>query len=192
MDDRKMGAFDDSTRVINELTPAGAKELRQLRSRLSWPRRLAAVALPAIMAAGVVGATGAVSGQNLVSAATAGSGTGWAVRVCPDGDCTRPASTLTPRQFAMSSVMLSGPSSAATRKTQVTMTVDSTSSGATASGTTIRTVIRRAHQAVNTPLATLPSLFAETGAVMRVATTYTITVHAQGTTIGSAAVTVTR
>ena len=188
MNERKVGAFGDSTKVIDESTPAGVVGLRGLKMRLSW-RRLAAVVLPAIMAAGVFGAA---SGQNPVSAATAGSGAGWAVRVCSSGDCTRPASTLTPRQFAMSSVVLSGPSPAATHKTQVTVTVQNASTGATASGTAIRTVIVRAHHAVNAPLATLPSLFAETGAVMRVATTYTITVHAQGAIVGSAAVTVTR
>jgi len=189
MDNRGVSAFEDSTSAVDELTPTGTTGLRRLKRRLSWQRRLAAVALLAIMAVGVVGATG---GQNLVSAATAGSGTGWAVRVCSNGDCTHPASTLTPRQFATSSVVLSGPSSAATRKTQVTVTVQNANSGATASGTAIRTVIRRANQAVNTPLATLPSLFAETGAAMRVATTYTITVHAQGAIVGSAAVTLTR
>ncbi len=192
MSDRKVDAFEDSTGIVDELTPTGATGSRHLKRRLSWRRRLAAAILPTIMAVGVIGATGATGGQNLVSAATAGSGTGWAVRVCSNGDCTHPASTLTPRQFATSSVMLSGPSSAATRKTQVTVTVQNANSGATASGTAIRTVIRRANQAVNTPLATLPSLFAETGAAMRVATTYTITVHAQGAIVGSAAVTLTR
>lgn len=190
MDNRKVGALEDSTRVIDELTPVGATGSRRLTRRLSWQRRLAAVALPAIMAVGVGGAVG---GQNLpVSAATVGSGTGWAVRVCSNGDCTRPASTLSPQQFATSSVVLSGPQATATRKTQVTMTVQNAHGGATASGTAIRTVIVRAHQAVNTPLATLPSLFAETGATMRVATTYTITVRAQGAIVGSAAVTLTR
>ena len=196
MNDRKVGVFEDSARVVDELTPTGATGSRHLKRRLSWRRRLAAAvpaaALPAIMAVGVIGATGATGGQNLVSAATAGSETRWAVRVCPEGDCTRPASTLSPRQFATSSVVLSGPPPAASRKTQVTVTVQTANSGATANGTAIRTVIVRAHHAVNTPLATLPSLFAETGAVMRVATTYTITVHAQGAIVGSAAVTLTR
>ncbi len=199
MSDRKVDAFEDSTGIVDELTPARAARLLRLKRRLSWQRRLAAVvpatALSAILAVGAVGAVGVVGGQTLpVSAATAGSGTGWAVRVCPDGDCARPTATATlaARQFATSSMMLSGPSPAATCKTQVTVTVQNTTSGATASGTAIRTVIVRAHQTVNAPLATLPSLFAETGAVMRVATTYTITVHAQGAIVGSAAVTVTR
>jgi len=88
--------------------------------------------------------------------------------------------------------MLSGQPSAATRKTQVTMTVNSTSRGTTASGTALRTVVVRAHQAVHTPLATLPSLFAETGAILRVATTYTITVSTQGVMVGHVIVTLTR
>lgn len=197
MSDRKVDAFEDSTGIVDELTPARAARLLRLKRRLSWQRRLVAVvpatALSAILAVGAVGAVGVVGGQTLpVSAATAGSETRWAVRVCPDGDCTRPASTLSPRQFATSSVVLSGPPPAASRKTQVTVTVQNANSGATANGTAIRTVIVRAHHAVNTPLATLPSLFAETGAVMRVATTYTITVHAQGAIVGSAAVTLTR
>lgn len=199
MKDRRVDAFEVSTGVVDELTPARAARLQRLKRRLSWQRRLAAVVpattLSAIIAVGVVGAVGAAGGLTLpVSAATAGSGTGWAVRVCPDGDCTRPTATATlaPRQFATSSVVLSGPPPAASHKTQVTMTVQSTSSGATGSGTAMRTVVVRAHRAVNAPLATLPSLFAETGAVMRVATTYTITVHAQGAVVGSAAVTVTQ
>jgi len=53
-------------------------------------------------------------------------------------------------------------------------------------------VIVRAHQAVHAPLATLPSLFAETGATRRVATTYTITVSTQGVVVGHAIVTLTR
>jgi len=110
------------------------------------------------------------------------------------GDCTRltTAATLSPRQFATSSLMVSGQPSAAARKTQVTLTVDSTSRGVTASGTALRTVIVRAHHAVNTTLATLPSLFAETGATRRVATAYKITVRAQGAIIRSAVVTLTQ
>lgn len=197
MSNRRVGALDNRQSVDDEVTPERAARLRRLKRRLSWQRRFAAMVpaavLSALLAVGVLSAVGAVRSTTLpVSAATTGSG--WTVRVCPNGDCTRPTTvaTLSPRQFATSSLMVSGQPSAATRKTQMTMTVNSTSRGTTASGTALRTVVVRAHQAVHTPLATLPSLFAETGATLRVATTYTITVSTQGVVVGHAIVTLTR
>lgn len=199
MSNRRVGTRDNRQRVDDEVTPERAARVRRLKRRLSWQRRFAAVVpaavLSLLLAVGAVGAVGAVRSTTLpVAAATTGSGTGWAVRVCATGDCTRSTATatLSPRQFTTSSLVLSGQPSAATRKTQVTMTVNSTSSGTTASGTALRTVIVRAHQAVHTTLATLPSLFAETGATTRVATTYTITVSTQGMVVGHAIVTLTR
>ena len=199
MSNRRVDARDNRQRVDDEVTPARAARLRRLKRRLSWQRRFAAVVpaavLSALVAIGVLGAVGAVRSTTLpVSAATPGSAAGWAVRVCSTGDCIRStaAVTLSPRQFATFSLMVSGQPSAATRKTQVTLTVTSARRATTASGTALRTVIVRAHQAVHTPLATLPSLFAETGATLRVATTYTITVSTQGVVVGHAIVTLTR
>ncbi len=197
MSNRRVGAFDDRQSVADEVTSARAARVRRLKRRLSWQRRLAAVVpaavLPALFVIGAVGAVGAVRSTTLpVSAATAGAG--WTVRVCATGDCARPTATatLSPRQFATSTLMVSGQPSVGTRKTRVTLTVDSTSRGTTANGTAIRTVVVRAHHAVHTPLATLPSLFAETGATRRVATTYTIAVSTQGVVVGRAVVTLTR
>lgn len=75
----------------------------------------------------------------------------------------------------------------------VTLVVQQASGdGTVASSTASRAIIMRAGHAVKTPLATLPSLFAETGTTAQSGTTYTIIVQAHGATLGSAAFTLAR
>jgi len=189
LSERGSSASKGMSSVVDELTPVRVARLRTLKRRLFWRKRLAAFGpalLPMTLLVGVVGA------RNLPARASiAGSGSGWAVRVCPGGDCTRLTSTLSPRQFASSRVVLSGKPQPTTRKTQVTLSVQSAASGATAPHTGIRSMIIRAHRTVNVPLATLPSLFAETGTAPRGATAYTITVLEQGVVLGRATVALT-
>src|SRR5579863_9676094 len=122
-----MTMYDNAVRLLNarvvddpELTPLRLGRLQQLRRRLAWRRRLAAIARPvALPAVLLLGLAGAASVPLPASAAQVGSG--WSERIYTTTPTTTTGTTIAAQKLSSARVTFSGRLNPAARRTPVTI-----------------------------------------------------------------------